>query len=215
MLIIDSAMAAQLKKAAAIQEHAEQVEAWCELEAVNACYLLDEETDPTRVPRRIGRAMTGAELERRIVKFCPKMRFFSGPKTSATGFKKMILPGPNGEELWSCVYHGDIMPERTIMMRETKDIPDLGQKVLHRADLPRYEFVPGHGYIWDPRDLRPGFKRVDTVRGPAKKGWRQILLEMVADRVARVEDVERHFYGADSTPEWAGATGRRAVSRPW
>jgi len=213
MLTLDSAAVERLAEEKRVREHEEQVSNWLKMETVNSQYLLDEETDPTNTPRRMGRMMTAAEFERRMRRLLPQVEFTV--IVPGYRFNRMSLRDADGQVRWATLYHADIMPERSPMTRKVEDVPDLSQKVLHRSDLPHYEFKPGHGYIWDPRDLRPGFKRVEQPWRPWMKGWRSILLQLIADGIVRIPDAEKHFYGPDNSPEWAQNTGRRPFTRPW
>ena len=214
MLVKDTEFIERAKSQAAVEAYREQVIAWARLEEANCSLLLDPDTDPTFIPRRLGRTMTHEELERKIKKLVPAMQFVSGPGTQILNTKKMILLGPDGQERWSCIYNIGVIPERSICARMQKDVLDLSKVVYSRADLPKYEFVPGEGYVWDPTTPAMGFKRVDIPHREIKRGWRTILLRMIVEDVLPLAAIERVF-GSDNTPNWQQHTGKKDWRLPF
>lgn len=213
MLVKDSQWLEKAAAQAQLESYRAQILAWAQLEAENCKYLLDEKTDPTFIPRRLGRPMHHEKLEGKIKKLVPGMKFIWGPLSDVIGTKKMVLYGPQGEVRWECVYNTGMMPERSILARKTRDVLDTNLKTWSRKDLPKYEFVPGEGYRWDPDAPPPGFKRVEEPHREVRRGWRTILLRLIVESIVPLTAVERVF-GSDSTPEWHGHT-RGQVTRPW
>ncbi len=214
MLVIDSEKAAKIKQIALVEKQREQVANWARLEAQNAQFLLDEKNDCTNIPSRLGTPMTHEVLEKKIKKLVPRMQFIAGPLSEVKGTKKMVLPDENGVEIWSCVYNTGLIPERSIRARTHKDVLDIDSPMPSRADLPKYEYVPGEGYKWDTSSAAPGFKRVELPYHEIRRGWRTVLLMMVVSNVASLDAVERIFR-PDDTPSWQQHTGRKQHGIPW
>jgi len=214
LLVKDSAAVEAARKRAALDAYRETVANWAKLESANCQFMLDPKTDCTNIPSRLGSPMTSETLERRIKKLVPRMQFLSGPLSDIKGTKKMVLPDANGVEIWSCVYNTGLLPERSIRARVTKDVIDPDAKSVRRADLPKYEFIPGEGYRWDETQPAPGFKRVELPSHEIRRGWRTVLLMMIVGGVASVDAVEREFY-SDDTPSWQQHTGKKNHGIPW
>ena len=214
MLVKDSEAIEKAKKQAELEAYRERVDNWARLEAANCQFLLDERTDCTNIPSRLGSPMTHEALERQIKRIVPRMQFLYGPLSEIKGTKKMVLPDENGVEIWSCVYNTGLLPERSIRARVTKEVMDIGGPKFSRKDLPKYEFVPGEGYKWDASVAAPGFKRVELPSHEIRRGWRTVLLMMIVGGVASLEAVERVFR-ADNTPSWQQHTGRKNHGIPW
>jgi len=214
MLVKDSEAIEKARKLAKLEAYREMIENWARLEAANCQYLLDERTDPTFIPGRIGTPMTHEELERKVRRLVPGMQFIYGPLTEVKGTKKMALTGADGAEIWSCVYNTGMLPERSIMARVSKDVLDTSKATFCRADLPKYEFVPGEGYRWDDSTPAPGFKRVDLPYKEIRRGWRTVLLRLIVENVVSVDAIERVFH-SDNTPNWQQHTGKKDHRLPW
>jgi hypothetical protein len=185
-------------------------------------YLDDPSTDPTNAPARFGRAMSASELENKLAKLNPKLRFLY-PDLSLNPSKKVLaIEHPDGSLEKLFPYESGIMPERSIMSRKVLDVPDsrlIGKTStgamfhIDRRDLPPHE-ITRTGVEFDPSVPLPGFRRVSVPWREEVRGWRTVLLRLIAMRLISPEGAERVF-GSDNTPEWKGSTGKGRKERPW
>ena len=215
MLVLDGAKVSAHEQAALGELEKERVSGWARLEEANSVFLYDEETDPTFSPRRLGRMLTAREFESKLSRILPQAQFIWGPLSDIKKKKILSVPAPDGSQILSMVYESERMPERSIMSRNLRDVPDFSQTKLERKDLPKHEYVPGEGFVWDKSKPLPGMKRISVPWREDVRGWRAILLGLIKAGFITVAQAEKEFYGADNTPEWKQGTGKGPTTRPW
>ena len=200
---------------------------WCQFQVTNCPIINRDGIDYSQLHNQLGRAMSAADLEQKLLRINRGFRFIQHPlKTDIKGLYIVrgqlsveLNPTPNLEYI--CAYHATVMPERSLMKTKIIEIPDpdyfTGRTPIERDKLPAHERVVdrdspfGYGYAFDPDAPRPGFKYVEQGYGEERRGWRTVLLRLVVNNFVALVDIEREF-GHDQRPEWAYWTGRRPTA---
>ena len=184
--------------------------------------LIDDKlVDPTNSTKQLGNYMESSLFEKKLVTILPPSCFFlDNPWKS--GFRAVVRRASistwyvDYETL--CPYERGILPEHSIMQLVEKEIPDPDvisrRKSISRKDLGRFEFKKGEGYVFDERDVRPGYKKIKQLGREVKRGWRTILLKLVIANVITLTDAERVF-GAPDDMRWAAQVGKQKLLLPW
>lgn len=133
MLIIDEARAVARAMWASNELTQQEVSEWVDREERWSKYADDPEENPLDSSKKIGSPMAHTELENRLAKLNPNLRFIWGPAFSH--HKMMALQLPNGELQSILVYPTGIIPERSI----------------HRSNV---KWVPSPDYVIDSKDFR-------------------------------------------------------------
>jgi hypothetical protein len=184
--------------------------------------LIDNKlVDPTNSTKQLGNYMESSLFEKKLVTILPPSCFFLDNPWKA-GFRAVVRRASistwyvDYETL--CPYERGILPEHSVMQLVEKEIPDPDvisrRKSISRKDLGRFEFKKGEGYIFDERDVKPGYKRIKQLGREVKRGWRTILLKLVIANVITLTDAERVF-GAPDDIRWAAQAGKQKLLLPW
>jgi hypothetical protein len=155
--------------------------------------------------------MTSEALEAKLSLLDPNFRFDPVPG-KFTHKRLCYLKG--GEKEIVCLYEVGLMPEHSIMKVMEKEVWDQTVSHLNRADMPKGEYIPGRGWVFDPTVTRPGYKRVKVPWGEERRGWRTVLLKCIVSGILTPTAVESVF-STDDRAEWAGHLGRHPITRPW
>lgn len=231
MLVKDSEKVAQHAEMLAAEKERQRTYDWLKDQLRTAVYIDESGNDRTNAGRQLGRALLVGDVEKRLKKLVPRLRF----EFTLNPFKKyMFLEMPSGEceklMLYESGRKGPI-PEHSIMQKVIKEDlnPDVvgGTKPFHidRKDLPRHEVRP-HEFdeqgrlkrlgevIWDETEPIVGMQRRAREWNEAVRGYRTMAAMLVKLGLTTPDAVERAFGGADR-PEWAHAMGKREKETPW
>lgn len=223
MLIVDEVTAARHNWRKASESTREKVARYVEQMTEFAKFTDDPATSPLNSARKLGRTMTAQQLETKLSKLNPKLRF---RYVGVTNTKKAVcIERQDGtlEELM--LYPATILPERSMWKGKEEIYPDPQQNHVEKLNQDDMEWVPLPGYesrypkwgTWrmkDPTKLKPGWLRKLVPTGEAVRGWRTVLVKLIACGALTPEQVERNF-GSDDTPEWKQHTGKGPQVRPW
>ena len=166
----------------------------------NCKFLADENLDPTLAQKRIGRPIHHDVLEEKLKRLNPNLVFvwnnFNSTK-KCIFFKETHIP-----------YEAGVMPERSIMSRKKEEVP-IGD-VYEGAGGFRLE----RGEIKDP-NKNPWFRTIEVPWREEVRGWRTILLRLVASGAITPTQAETTFSAADN-PEWQRGMGKAKHTHiPW
>lgn len=216
MLIVDSANAPRLVAGNKRESHTDQIRTWVAEQTANAVYLKDNDLSPANADRQIGQKMFASELELRLKKLSPNLLFEVNPFNAT---KKALYHVRRGEgKVFICAYENGVMPEHSIMKVKEELVRDLSVGVpgapLNRKDLPKHEFVPGNGFVFDDTVAPLGFKKVLIPWGEYIRGWRTVTIRLVEQKIVTPTQVE-NIFGADNRPEWARHMGHKDIQLPW
>ena len=211
MLIVDSANAPRLVAGNKREKHDAQIQKWVEDQTETAKYLNDPNDNPTILARQLGRMMTSDELEKKLKKMDPNLHFEWNQFNSSKKMMYHIRPGVGKYSV--CPYEAGPMPEHSVLKQKVEMVRDfsvgmVGKPALDRKDLPKYEWVPGQGYVFDSTATLPGWKKVTLPWGEHKRGWRTVLIRLVERGIFTPPQIESVF-GADDTPNWAKHMGKQ------
>lgn len=157
----------------------------------------------------MGRPMLASELELRLGKLNSRLMFEHNPYNNTK--KALYHVDQRGKE-FVCAYEAGMMPERSVFRVKVDYVPE-DVEHIDRKDLGPQELIPGRGFV--PKDGKnPYMKRVLIPWGEQMRGWRTVLIRLVAMGLLTPTQVETTF-GADNTPEWQGQMGKTPLQRPW
>jgi hypothetical protein len=212
MLIIDDNNKDRLEEGIRREAHRQEIADTVALKT--AAEITDFSTAPTNPLRQWGRAMLTQDFERKIAPLLPDF-IKCMPDPRGEGFRHMYVMAPGLHE-HLLAYPNPHMPEHSVMYTYYEDVPDMSVRHIDRKDVPEAEFIsPQEGWKFDTsRAPLAGMKRVELPGGVALKGWRQVLIQLITYGAISAADAERVF-GADDRKEWAGKTGKQAVTTPW
>jgi hypothetical protein len=199
----------------AVAERARQV-AWAKEQFARAKVVMKPGESPTNAERQAGVKLTPEQLESRLIKINPNLRFEVIPGKPLMKYLWRLTP--EGREK-ICLYHNFPMPEFSIFDAKVEEIPDPNIGLLDRKDLPKHRWagleydpdihdVRGEGYVFEATS-QPGLVRTLVPWHEVIRGWRTILAQCVSAGLFSPEAAERVF-GTSDRKGWAAATGRIA-----
>src|SRR5580704_12771335 len=184
-LITNDFQKAKLARGLAIEKQTQTVLDHIKQEQSHIVYL-EEGIDPTDSIKQLGKPLTNVEFETRLLPLLPSS--FVCIDNPFVLDKRAIVRLRNRNEINTgayetiCPYEKGILPEHSVMMLVTKEVPNpdiMSRKAkLSGRDLPKYEYKPGEGFVWDDTVVRPGYIRVKQVGRELKRGWRTVLLKL-------------------------------------
>lgn len=219
-LITNDIQKAKIAHGNRVEKQKQDLLRYIEDEKAHLVYIDDNLFDPTVSEKQLGRYYNSADFERRLKTILPSNCFIiSNPYRP--GFRAIVRYSNlnSGKYETICPYESGIIPEHSVMQRKEVEIPDPDyisrKRTMERRDLPKHEWVPGQGFVFDDTTVRPGFIKVKQIGREIKRGWRTILIKLLTQKLVTVPDVERIF-SADNTPNWARWTGRHTDTLlPW
>jgi hypothetical protein len=191
------------------EKYREQLQQWIARETQYAMYLEDETAGYADPEKRLGKPLTTEKLEEKLKKVNPNLVFEFNQFNSSK--KAAYLVDRRGKR-FICAYENMVMPERSIMRVNVKEVPE---DVTHidRKDLGPVELVPGRGFV--PKSgSNPYIRKVREPFGEAIRGWRTVLIKLVGEGAATPTQIESVF-GPDNTKEWQSHLGKAKVVLPW
>ena len=199
------------------EKHKQQLIDYTKEEMSHLVFLEDKLIDPTNNEKQLGTPLTSQELEKKLSTILPSNITFIDHPWNPT--KKAIVRVNAFNSLETiCPYERGFMPEHSVMQLVEKEVADVDvlarRKSISRKDMPKSEFVPGQGFVFDPTVTRPGFKRIKQVGREVKRGWRTVLLKLIHEGLVTITEVEKVFT-PDVTASWQQHTGRRNNNLPW
>ncbi len=217
MLIIDSVVAPRLARGAKKEWNQAQIQGWCADQMKMAVELAEQ--DSANAERMLGNSLTAEVFEAKLKKLCPALRF---EFHEFNPNMKSVYHMRNGEKHHICPYGAGLLPEHSVMRRAEEYVRDFsfgvpgleGSRPIERADLPKHEFVPGQGFVFDKAKPQIGMKKIEIPYGEATRGWRTVLLRIVEKGVCTPDQVESVF-GADNTAAWATHMGKQQHALLW
>jgi hypothetical protein len=208
---------AVVRQGGATEKHQQEIVDYIKQEESHLVFVEDALVDPTDSLKQMGHPYTSTEFETRLATILPSnCAFISNPWITD---KKAVVRLKNfNEQETLCPYERGVIPEHSVMQLVTKEVPDNDimsrRKSLNRADLPKYEYVPGQGFVFDDSVVRPGFKRIKQIGREIKRGWRTVLIRLIQQDIITLYDAERVF-GSKDHLSWAQHTGKREHVLPW
>ena len=172
-------------------------------------FLNDPQNNPSIWERQLGSALTSTQLEARLRKLNPNFIFENHPLKSD---KKCLYWNDSRGKQFICAYENGFMPEHSVF-KVKEDEVWTGQSHFDKKDLPKGEFVPGRGMVWDS-DVTPGFKKVYIPWGEKVRGWRTVLIKIIGQRLCTPTEVEKIF-GSSNSAEWHKHLGKGQSTVPW
>ena len=217
MLVKDEATLMEHARRNIIERKIEDVKGWLAEQTQTSMYIGTDQ-DPTNAQRQIGRQMSSNEFEGKLRRLVgPNILFEVNGKNR--NMKAIYRRLPDGKKEYICSYHNGFMPEHSIMARSEEEVPEDLSRLdpssaghLKRKDLPKAEWN-GTKWVFDG-GVTPGLKRVPIVWREHNRGWRTVLLRLVAAKIITPVQAEATF-GSDNRPEWAGHIGKQKVITPW
>lgn len=214
MLIVDSVVAPRLLAGNKRAQEQAKIQAWCDEQERYAKALA--ETSAANPEKQLGRSLSTEKFEALLTKVSPKFRFEHLPLNMT---KKALFYLRGADKYYICSYENGLLPEHSVLRRAEEMVRDFSvggtdSKPIQRADLPKHEFVPGEGFVWDPAQVQPGFQKIEIPWGELYRGWRTVLLKIVQTRIATPTQVEAVF-GADDSAAWSTHTGKQKHELPW
>ena len=218
MLVKDEQLLFAHAKRSLIERKLDNVKSWIDDQLRTSAYI-GTDLDPTNAQRQIGRQMSSNEFEGKLRRHLPSnIRFEVNHKNPS--MKAVYRIHPDGKKEYICSYHNGFMPEHSIMAQSEEEVPVDLKKLdpaslghIDRKDLPKAEWN-GERWVFDGPVENPLMKRVPIVWREHSRGWRTVLLRLVAANIITPVQAEAIF-GSDNRPEWAGHTGKQAVTTPW
>ena len=181
---------------------------------------IDTPDDPTAMARAARGCLT-EDFEKRLLKLNPRLHFKTLPMKPD---KRVCYIWRLGVAIPLCVYENPWIPELSLRSRQTEiefnPIPffnpdrrnrDGQQALMHidSKDMPKSEWDVEKGETVF-HGLLPGEEEVELPWREVKRGWRTVLLYLLAAGELFLDDVEREF-GAGDTRGWKVATGKDAT----
>lgn len=193
-----------------LKKHQEEKENWAKHQLQHCIFIENENEDPSNIQQQLGIMMTSTELEKKLLKFNPNLKFEFNPKNP---LMKAIYHIRGEEKEYICSYHADIMPEHSIIKIKKEIVWDEDYKQpLKRSELPKHKWVQGKGYVFE--GIPPGWKEVSVPWGELKRGWRTVLIKLLKEGLITLPQAES--FGNPSSKfgqrAWAYHTGKRSGS---
>jgi hypothetical protein len=203
-----------------VERQKQQNIAWAKEQEADCIFVEDEYISPANAEKQLGKVLNTIDFENKLKLLCSKLTFrFNpfNPQMKALYIQKL------GEPEYLCAYHAGFMPEHSIVKTKTEMVwdPEQTKKPLKRSDLPKHEFVPGKGIVFEPGAPRPGWKKIKKPAGELKRGWRTVLIKLVLEGILTPNQVERTFgepTSAFGKRAWAYRTGKKTgdnFALPW
>jgi hypothetical protein len=216
MLVRDEQALDRLAQEAMVEKYMEDLQEYYRRTHSQAVWI-DTPDDPTSALRAAQGCLT-EEFETRLSKLNRNLQFKTLPLKPD---KRVCYVWRLGKAIPLCVYENPWIPEFSLRARETEIEfnptpffkPDVrnaqgqqGLMHLDRKDMPKSEWDPEKGETVF-HGLLPGEEEVELPWREVKRGWRTVLLYLLAAGELFLGDVEREF-GAANTRGWKVATGR-------
>ncbi len=201
-LVKDSEMVRRHWRQFKREEEAARVKEWIKEQNKDSILMDDDELDPTNIEAKLGSPMTAEELERKLLKINPNWRFINHPYNPT--LKVMYFSSKDHQEDHIC-YHPFTMAERSVMSVKEEWILDPTQTHIDRLNFP--DGLPDENGVF-PDGTKPGFIKVRKPGREISRGWRTVLLRLVASGAANLSAIEKEFK-SDNTRQWAAHTGRQ------
>jgi hypothetical protein len=177
--------------------------------------------DLTDRAQQIGRPLTHIQFEKKLKKLVPGLVFKDSPNPT---LRSIFLKLPTGQLEYITCHPRGVIPEHSIMRKVVKEVldPDFMASKDKKISRPSSEDVQkvedpesplGFRYEFNPGAKRAGMKYVVQGHGEEERGWRTVLLRLIANGHTTVDAVEREF-GADQRAEWAFNTKKRVDAKP-
>ena len=229
MFIKDEVKTAQHAEQVHKEKHLDQLVQQTAREVRDSHLVSDPDNSPSNFDRQLGKALMDHEVEKRLKRICPNLRFENSPVNPSK--KWMWFEFPDGSRFKVMNYEKGLIPEHSLMQQVEKEVLDtdvlLGKYHLNRYDLPKHEIIP-HEFnedgslkklgdvIFDDRETRPGLKKVRIPWREVIRGYRTMVAMLRHCGYITVADAEREF-GADNRSEWAIHMGKRSRDEktPW
>lgn len=184
---------------------------WAKEQEEDCVFIDNDYISPANEERQLGKVMLTIDFENKLKSLVPNIQFqFNQFNPAMKAY--YILRGNKLQYLGA--YHAGYMPEHSIVKRKMEVVwdPKATEAPLKRADLPRSEWVPGKGIVWDETVVRPGWKKIYKPAGELKRGWRTVLIKLVLEGLLTPHQVEKNFGEPSSTfgkRAWAFHSGQR------
>lgn len=183
---------------------------WLKEQESDCVYVEKDYISPANSDRQLGRIMNTLDFEKKLKLLAPDLDFIYNPFNPAM---KAVYITRNGQRDYLGAYHAGFMPEHSIVKIKEEMVwdPEATRKPLQRADLPKHEFVPGKGIVWEEGAVRPGWKKIKKPAGELKRGWRTVLIRLVKENVLTPLQVDLNFGEPSSEfgkKAWAYHSGR-------
>lgn len=146
LLINDTDALARQARWAEIESSDEQITNWLKRESLFSECVDDPDTSPLLTVRKIGTPMSHVEMERRLCKLNPSLKFtwtgiFAGVNRSEAKWCNQVMPDGTLRQLYS--FDSGMLPERSVWRSVTKWVLDPNYKQgPFDEDLKDWEVVP-------------------------------------------------------------------------
>jgi len=185
---------------------------WAKEQEEDCVFIDNDYISPANEERQLGKVMLTVDFENKLKKLVPTIHFeFNRFNPSM----KAYYVRRGGNLVYLGAYHAGYMPEHSIVKRKMEMVWDYKatEKPLNRKDLPKSEWVPGKGIVWDETVTRPGWKKIYKPAGELKRGWRTVLIKLVLEGLLTPHQVEKNFGEPSSSfgkRAWAYHSGKRS-----
>src|SRR5690348_7543651 len=203
-LVTNDEQIARILRGDAIERHKQQLIDYIQREMEHVVFTENDAIDPSNAERQMGRPLTSQEMERRLRPVLPSnIAFIDHPYNPDI---RAVVRSKNINEYETiCPYHRGVQPEHSIMQVKEIEIPDVDvlarRKSISGRDMPKSEYVPGVGFVFDPTVTRPGYVRVKQLGHEVRRGWRSVLIKLIMQGLLTITDAERLF-GTDNNAAW-------------
>jgi len=229
MLVADSALQERQKEILEAERQRQETLSWLRRELDPGLHVRQGGTDPTNAERQTGRALSQTEVEKRLTKQIPQLRFLPSANPSK---KYVCFLKPDGQLLKLTLCESGLtglIPEHSIMQAVIKEEldPDVvrGRFHIDRKDLPKHEIVPHEfaedgtltkegGVLWDPTQPIVGMKREKRAWSEVVRGYRTLAAMLVSMGYMTPTQAEIAF-GSVNRPEWQKRMGKKDHILPW
>jgi len=219
MLIRDEALQDRHAVISPQEAHMAKVKQWAAEQARHCIYVQDDDLSPGNAEKQLGTPLMSEEFERRLAKVLPpNCKFITHP--IRPWIRVIIRVFPDGTSETICPYERGLMPEHSILRIRTEWVRDFSTTRIDRKDLPKADFIPGVGHVFEKDAPRPGWRKIyhlcgeDPTAGKKTRGWRTVLIRCVEMGVITPTAAEREF-GVDDSPQWAAHLGKQKITLPW
>lgn len=184
---------------------------WLKEQEEDCVYVKEDYISPANGERQLGKIMETLAFENKLKSLIPNIHFeynWFNPQMKAIYILRNNVKNYLGS------YHAGFMPEHSIVKTKDEIVwdPEQTKKPLKRADLPKSEWVPGKGLVWEEGVIRPGWKKITKPAGELKRGWRTILIKLVYENLLTPLQVDVNFGEPSSLfgkKAWSFHSGRK------